>query len=131
MSDPSLALQKAVYDALVAANVCGGRIYDRVPSERTYPYAVVANASLVDDGNSCWQQDDVSQQVSIFSRDLGHVEVKQQAALVRAALDNEIAIAGFINASGEWQSTRYPPQPDALSTQAVLTFRYLIQHPAP
>jgi hypothetical protein len=130
MSDPSLALQKGVRDALVAASVCSGRVYDRVPSDPTYPYCVVPDASLADDGNTCWQQDEVFQQISVFSRAVGHVEVKQQAALVRAALDTEITITGFQTALGEWQSTRYPQQPDALSTQAVLIFRYLIQHPA-
>ncbi|MEM6617452.1 MAG: DUF3168 domain-containing protein [Pseudomonadota bacterium] len=130
MSDPSLAFQKAVYDALIGGGVCAGRIYDRVPQKRVYPYATVPDAAFSDDGNSCFQQDEVFLDVHVYSRAVGHVEIKQQVGLIRAALDTEIAIDGFKNALGEWRSTRFPPQPDRLSAHAVVTFRYLIQHPA-
>lgn len=129
MSDPSLSLQKALYEALVTAGVCGGRVYDRVPDGAVFPYATIADDTLGDASNTCFTQDEAFVSIHVWSRAVGHVEVKQQAALVRGALDTEIAMeVPFKAAIGEWDSTRYPPSEDALTAHAVLTFRYLIQH---
>jgi len=128
MSDPSLELHKSVYAALVAAGVCGGRVHDRVPHAPQYPYCALFDIQLVDDGNSCFQQDEAFVDIHIYSRQLGKVEIKQQIALVRAALNVEVPVTGFTNALGQWQATRLVPSGDANSSHAVVSFRYLVQH---
>jgi len=132
MSDPALALQKAVAAALKTASVCDGRVYDRVPEpgKRFYPYCTLADDTLSNDGNSCWDQTEAFCTVHVWEQNRpGHVNVKEQVGRIRAALDTEIVLdAPFKVISGSWQSTRFPPTGDALSTHAVMTFRYIIQH---
>lgn len=129
MSDPSLALQKAVNTALRAANVCGGRVYDRVPGGAAFPYCTIGEDQMVDNSNSCWDATEAFVTVHVWSRGVGHVEAKAEAAKVRDALNTELALdAPFKACLGEYQGTRYPPSPEGLSTHAVLTFRYIIQH---
>lgn len=41
--------QKAVYDALVAANIAGGRIYNAVPAEAEYPFIEIGDPSTIND----------------------------------------------------------------------------------
>lgn len=45
----SFEAQKAVYDALIAGEVAGGRIYNAVPPGTTFPFVEVGDPSTIND----------------------------------------------------------------------------------
>lgn len=134
MSDPAIALQKAVNDVLKAstalATAMGGtiRAYDRVPASYALPYLTFGDDEINDDGNSC--DNDFSEAfvtVHVWSEKVGKVEAKNIGGAVRGALATEISITGFRAVVGHFQSGRYFTESDGLITHGVLTFRYLIE----
>jgi hypothetical protein len=129
MSDPALALQKAVRDTLAGSAavtaIVGARIYDRVANAE-FPYVTIGNDQLIDDGNACGDAWECFVTVDAWSRGVGMTEVKSLAAAVRSALATELAVTGFSVVAGVHQTTRYLDDPDGLTSHAVVTFRYLI-----
>ena len=55
MSGAAWALQQAIYTALTAnaavASACGGRVFDAVPRDCTFPYVVIGEAEESDAGS--------------------------------------------------------------------------------
>lgn len=122
------AFQKAIYNQLTAANVAGGRIYDRVPAKATFPYVTISDEQVVDYGDGCAEDMvEVFVDIHTWSRAVGKVETKALGAAVRAALKPAPLIEGFAVILHEFQSARAFLDPDGLTTHGVLTFRYVLQ----
>lgn len=129
MTDPTLAIQAAIVAALKTATaVAGGRVYDSVPAEPTFPYVTVGDGDTVGDDNSCFESSEVNIPVHIWSRAVGFPEAKAIAALVRARCKVEFTISGFKVVNAEYVTARYLRDPDGLTSHAVVEFRYLVDH---
>lgn len=129
MSDPSLALQAAVFAALNSAPaVAGGRIYDRVPPSPVFPYVSFGEGDTVGDDNECFASSEATVTVHVWSRALGLPEVKGIAATVRDRLSIALAVTGFRVTNGEHVITRFLRDPDGITSHAVVECRYLIDH---
>jgi hypothetical protein len=117
MSDPSIAVQTAVFEALTGASVCEGRVYDRVPKGADKPYCTIGDDVVVDDSNTCWTQDEITCQVHVWSEAVGSVEAKEEVSKIRSALTGTLILEEpYKVALGEFRSLQSPPSGDALTT---------------
>lgn len=130
MSDPSLVLQGAIVTALKAANVAGGRIYDRVPEGAAKPYVTVGEGQTIGNDNLCAGASEVFADVHVWSDAVGWPEAKTLVGQIRNALAAELALVGFTVTVAEFRQARFLPATDGLLRHAVLEFRYLIDHSA-
>lgn len=120
-------LQGAVVTALKAASIAGGRVYDRVPPNPTFPYVTVGDEVVVDDGDGCAELFDVSIDIHVWSRVPGQVEAKQIGEAVRVALTPALVVSDYAVILHEFETSRVIRDPDGLTAHAVITFRWLLQ----
>ncbi len=137
MSDPSLALQKAIIAALKAAGgvsaIIGQRVYDDVPKSSlpVFPYISLGPTQVLPDKADCIDGTEVSQQIDAWSRTVGMPEVKQLGAAIVAALDdNPPSVDGFTCVIFEIESINYLPDPDGETHHAILSFHALLESQA-
>jgi hypothetical protein len=121
-------LQKAVWNALNAAGVASGRVYDRAPANATFPYVTIGDDQTNEDGNACEDGWEVFTDVHVWSRpDSGSkVEAKNLIAAVVPVLGSVLAVAEFRVISGKLETARVFWDPDGITVHGVATFRYLI-----
>lgn len=132
MTDHSLAVQKAVLDALVAASLAGGRVYDKPPAD---PYG--DGTTYISFGPSDQSEDDadcidgsiVTQQLDIWSRySAGFRDSKILAGDVRSALHRQtLPISGAQLVELEVRSIRHLRDPDGITSHAVIEVRALVE----
>lgn len=122
------AFQKAIFDRLKAANVAGGRIYDRVPAKVEFPYVTISDEQIVDFGDGCAEDMvEVFVDIHVWSRAVGRVEAKTVGAAIRFSLKNSLSVEGFAVILHEFQTARSFLDADGLTSHAVLTYRFVLQ----
>jgi hypothetical protein len=121
-------LQQAIYAALIAADITGGRVYDRPPDNPEFPYTTIGDEQVIDDSNSCDAAWEVFDDVHVWSRPAtgSKVELKAAVAAVVDALAVELDLDGFIVAAGMLDGSRTLRDPDGLTEHAIVTLRYLV-----
>jgi len=130
MSDASWALQQAVY-AELSANaevqaVLGAspRLYDAVPRDAVFPYAVLGDGQENDASTVGGQGSEHILAIHIWSRGGGHRECKEIAAAIRDCLDGaSLALSGFALVDIRFQSADYAREPDGETWRTSLRFR--------
>lgn len=134
MTEPSLELQRAMFQALIASEALktamGGtvRAYDRVPPSPVAPYITIAEAQVLDNGNTC-EPDmfEIFHDLHVWSRAVGMAEAKTISGVLRAVmLALEIATDWKVTVV-EAQQARHMMDPDGLTTHSVNTFRFLLE----
>lgn len=126
MSDPSLALQKAVVAALRAA--VGAAVYDQVPPSSVFPRITVGEGQVLGDYADCYLGSDTSFDVHVWSRAVGFPEAKALASQVRDALhDQMLPLDGHTVGLLQFTQSQMLRDPDGLTSHLVLTFRALTQ----
>lgn len=137
MSEPSAALQKAIYAALVGnsaiTGLIGNRVYDRVTSDAAFPYVRIGVDQIVAEDQDCVEECvEVFTQIDVFSRAQGKIEAKNIAgAIVRALNAETVTIRDSYQLQDfRHNDTRVLDDPDGLSTHAVLSFRALVESAA-
>lgn len=134
MSDPSAAMQKAVYARLTGyaplVALVSTRVYDRAPETVVYPFVQIGYFQTVDDSSECIDGVEVFIELQAWSRAVGQVECKNVAAQIRAALhnwhptlDDPFAAVGNI----EHENTRPIGDGDGLTTRSVVTLKVLVE----
>lgn len=135
MSDPSLAIQKAVYDAIKGDSpaIAGGRIYDAVPATATFPYVSFGDVQVIEDGADCIDATEVFFTLDVWSRPgstmPGQTEAKQIGAQLRDLLnENQISLPGgsYRTVDLLHQDSNYIRDPDGLSVHGIIRFRALV-----
>lgn len=121
-------LQRAIFDILTAASIAGDRVFDRPPTNASFPYVTIGDEQVIDDGTTCADAWDVATDVHVWSRPESgsKSELKTLIAQIVPLLATEIAVTGFRNVSGNLETTRSFRDPDGITEHAVLTFRYLL-----
>ncbi len=130
MIDPALALQKAIYDALMndpdVQTIVQGRVYDQVPDDVTFPFIKIGDDNLQ---SELWMTE-AFVSVNSVTESVGLPAVKRLAATVRQALDTigtDLAMIGFAVCEYDYQDTSYLTDEENGSQLADSGFRYLIQ----
>lgn len=81
--------QKAVYDALIAAEVAGGRIYNDVPAGTIYPFIEIGDPSLINDWATCSDGTEINYTLHTWSTYDGSKECVDLYDLIRDTLDGK------------------------------------------
>lgn len=130
MTDANWALQQALFAELGAnADVQTAlgdppRLYDAVPREAVFPYAVLGDGQENDWSTATERGSEHILAIHVWSRGGGHREAKQIAAAIRGCLDGaSLALAGFALIDLRFQSADYARQPDGDTWRASLRFR--------
>lgn len=123
-------LQKAIWSALAESSpaVAGGRVYDQVPGDPTFPYVTIGDEQVLDDGNSCGDAWEVFSDIHVWSRPASGSKAEAKG-IVADIVPLVVAIAGVENfdvVSAQLQNSRTVRDPDGLTEHAVLTFRFLL-----
>jgi hypothetical protein len=120
-------VQKALYDAFTAdPPVSGGRIFDRVPKDASFPYITIGDEQRIDDANSCDDGWEVYPDIHIWSRAVGRVEAKRLVADAEARIKAIAGIAGFTLISVSIETSRVFMDPDGLTAHGVVTAKFII-----
>jgi len=134
MSYPAAALQKALFDALTGnaalAAAMGGavRAYDIVPPSAAFPYLTIADAQILDDGDTCEaDRFEANADVQVWSRAVGSVEAKTISGAVRAAIAAGLTATGWLVTVIDCRSVQHFMDPDGLTARARLSFRFVIE----
>jgi hypothetical protein len=122
-------LQKAIFAALTDADVCGDRVYDRVPKGAVFPYVTIGDEQVIDDGNTCADAWEIFPDVHVWSRPGtgSKVELKDTVAAVVAAVRGIAAVTDYTVILAELSTSRTLRDPDGITEHAVLTFRFLLE----
>lgn len=123
-------LQKAIYDALTTADpsIAGGRIYDGVPENPTYPYITIGEEQVIDDGNSCDDAYEAYATVHVWDRPAARSKaaIKGVVAQVVSALASVSSVTDFVVVLATFESAQTRRDGDGLTEHSILTFRYLL-----
>lgn len=133
MSDPALALQKALVATLradpVLVGLLSGRVYDQPPAATAYPYATLGEDQILPDrGDGGYEGSDVTLTIHVWSRQDGFPEAKRIAGAIRAALTPGLALdPGTALVDLAFTEARFVREPDGITAHAVLTFTALTE----
>lgn len=111
--------------------VISGRIHDRVPRERTFPYAFFGPSQTLDSDEGCGERWTVFQDVHVESRDVGRVEARRAADAMRRALRLAYR-AGSLTAEGvtieqaRVRDVREPSTADGISSRVILVIEAIV-----
>jgi hypothetical protein len=118
---PAWALQQAVYAKLVADGVAGGRVFDAVPKNAAFPYAVLGDGEEADNGASTLIH---TLTLHLWSRGGGAREIKQLAAAARTSLDGAaLALDRQVLIALAFGASDYNRQSDGETWRGALRFR--------
>jgi len=131
MSDPMLALQKALVARLKAASTgAGASVYDRVPDSDPFPRITIGEGQTLKDNQDCRRGSEVFLEVHVWSREYGFGEAKTITSEVREALDEAesfLALDGHILDLLDFEEARFLRDPDGLTNHVAMSFRALTQ----
>lgn len=120
----SAAVQDAIFDALVAAGVSGGRVYDDIPKKPAFPYVQIGVSQAVQNDVQCREGGDEFIDLHVWSRQRGQMEAKQVMDAVHTALhDQPLTVTGRDVTLVRIDRTRMLMDPDGITRHGVVTVR--------
>ncbi len=128
MTSAALALQTAVYAALVAdagvGALIGDRIYDGAPRTAVFPYVTIGRTTVADWSTGTEDGSEHRLILDIWSRQQGKSECAAIAGTIRAVLhDAALALAGHALVALRFVSAEIARDPDGITMHGVLRFR--------
>ncbi|MGJ8529817.1 DUF3168 domain-containing protein [Maritalea sp.] len=124
-------LQTAIYEKLIAANICDGRIYDRVEGDKPFPYVQIGDEQVVDIGNDCAKAWESTATIHVWSRPVAgsKIELKQLLAQLQPLLCTPaLNVAGFNISIAQLETVRAFTDSDGQTQHGVLSVSYSL-HP--
>lgn len=133
MRDPAYALQAAIVPrlkndtALIA--LVNKRVFDEIPADATFPYLSVGGGQQNGDDTDCSDVSEIFFQIHAWARPPGAgSSVKKIAGAIRDAMKEPIALTNFEVQVQEYQQTQWLDDPDGLTRQAMVEYRFIIVH---
>lgn len=128
MSDPILAIQKAIYEALDAA-LDPVPVYDKVPQNSTYPYIVLNNMEVANADYLNARKSEVFMYISVWSQYRGQKEVIELSQTIEATLHRNL----FTLDTGRMvqchvQNRNTMREPDNLTFQGMIKLRIICEN---
>lgn len=130
MSDPSLALQKALLDRLSLPGVISCRIFDSVPEKTPFPY-VVMDTEISSNTTPVFgkKRENRLFYISVWSNHKGQSEVKRINAEIAAALDEvPLSLSTGTAVSVRVLRTETNREPDGKTFMGSVVVRIITQH---
>lgn len=137
MSDPSYAIQKALFDQLMASTdirlLVGDRVYHDVPPptggdvRAQKPYITIGEDQILSDQADCMDGAEVI--LTVHGWAISYPQSKRLSAAINDALDMnyELALVGHRLVEIGVQDIRHLSEPDGISRHAVVTIRALTE----
>jgi hypothetical protein len=128
MTSATLALQKAIYAALVADEgvgvLIGDRIYDIAPRNAAFPYVTLGRVSEIDWSTGTEDGAEHRLTLDVWSRQHGKSECHAIAAAIRTALnDAALPLDGHALVGLRCQSIDTQRDPDGITFHGVMRFQ--------
>ena len=128
MPHPSLALQKAVFAALVAGSgvgaLIGDRIFDAAPRNATFPYATFGDARVTDWSTGTEDGAEHRLVLHLWSRERGKTEAWAAIEAIRATLHNAaLDLDGHALANLRFEAADVGRDPDGITWHGIARFR--------
>lgn len=130
---PSSALRAALYTALrdhapLTAALGGPRVYDMPPAAPEFPYVTLGEAQVLDWSSGTEAGEEHRLTLHIWSRQPGHGEAHDLAALVQEALhDVPLPVAGARLINLRASGAEFRREAGGRTTRAVLRFRAVLE----
>lgn len=122
--DPSLAVQKAVFEILTEANAAGKAIFHDVPDDTPLPFIKIGDDQISgQDEAGDWSEVEV--EIHILAASI--VQAKEIAAVVRNALSHRLELDGFETIEWHFGTSRPVPEPDGETAHLLIQLDYLVQ----
>lgn len=135
-SDSLWALQAAVFTALTGDATLQGlignpaRVYDAVPQDAVFPYAVIGQVSGKPWDTKTSDGMEAVLEVHTWSRYAGMKEAKDIMAAVTAVLDDQaLSVAGHTLVNLRFESSQTSLENDGITRHGVQKFRAVTQAP--
>ena len=133
--DPSYAMQVALFGAFTSSAAVAAligndavtnlpRIYDRPSDNPVFPYVTISSAHVVDDWAEGIDGSEIYQEGHVWSRAVGHVELKKISSIIRAVMCQLLPLQGHRIVVFEYVGTRYLDDPDGVTSHSIVTVRY-------
>lgn len=123
-------IQAGIYSAItgISPAVAGGRVYDQVPEDPTFPYLTIGDEQVIDDGNSCEDGWEVFSDVHIWARppEGSKAAIKGIIANIVPVITALTSVTGFNIVIVELNSSRVLRDPDGKTEHAIVTFRFVL-----
>lgn len=131
MRDPSLAVQKAVYQRLstntALSSFVSGRVFDEVPENSPFPFVNIGD----DDFEPENYYTKCTVRINGLARAVGQVEAKTLAALIIDAMVEPLALtAPFVATAHRHLETNYGEDLEHGSQLAEVMFELIVQQDA-
>lgn len=127
MSDPSVALQTALYSALDAAVSCP--VYDFVPQDAVEPYVVIASVTTNNAEYLNSRKDSKVFYLSVYSTYRGQKEVQEIMGAISDALhNNRLSLTTGRVASMRVLGTDTNREPDGVTFMGQVRLSVLVEH---
>jgi hypothetical protein len=128
MTNASWALQSAVFAALSAdatmQSLIDTRLYDAVPLNPTFPYAVLGDGKEINADTATEEGSEHQFVVTVWSQGGGHQESKSIADAIRFRLNNAtLSLDGHALVDMRFLNCDYARQTDGQTYSATLSFR--------
>jgi hypothetical protein len=128
MTNASFALQSAVFAALsgdaTMQSLLDTRIYDAVPLNPTFPYAVLGDGKETNAGTATEEGSEHAFTVTVWSQGGGHQESKSIADAARFRLNNAtLSLDGHALVDLRFVDCGYAREKDGETYSATLRFR--------
>jgi len=128
MPHPALALQKAVFAALVADGgvgaLIGDRIYDAPPRDPVYPYASIGETRTLDWSTGTEDGAELRLTLHVWSREHGRSECLAVIEAARAVLhDAALTLDGHALVNLRFDTADAGRDPDGITWHGVMRFR--------
>lgn len=128
MSDPSAAVRAAFLTRLRAIlNPTGVRVYDEVPSTRTWPYVALRTLQAIPDDGECAPDTEVFIDFDVWSKKLDHSETSSIVGQVRTALRTDLTVPDHAVISQALENVQFTGDPDPSVARAALSLRLDLQ----
>jgi len=121
---PSLPVQSKIYEILVAADVCDGRVYDATVTNPAvqFPYLEIGETQVLSDDVSGRGGNEEFLSLHIWSRHRGKSEVREICDQIRVALHAQVlTVTDMDHVSTFIRDLRSFRDPDGLTEHGVVT----------
>lgn len=134
MTSPTLELQKLMYDTLRddagLSALIGGRVYDRIPENRVFPYISFGASDELSEDEDCRDGFEISMQIDVWSREAGFPECRRIVDAVRRALPKDgLGLTDNALVYLQHRTTRIFRDPDGLTSHGAMTFEAFVEQP--
>lgn len=129
-SDPSLPIQKAIYDALTGDATLMGKIegvYDHVPQNESFPYVSIGKDTASDFSGNTFDGVNADVMINTWARGAGRKECKEIMAEIYRVLHNaSLTVTGFTLVLLQFDFSDTELDPDGETYHGVQRFKMIV-----